>query len=81
MISLEKFLYIPKEYNISNLSKSVVFFAHARADISLSASIAMVAFLNICQPKSHSSAPPEASALQYTVDLKLGWILEKKNLN
>lgn len=70
-------LYIPKEQYISNLSKSLVSFAQARADMSLSASIPM-AFLNISQPKSHSSAPPEAIALQYTVDLKLGWILEKE---
>lgn len=48
-----------------------------RAYISLSASEAMVAFLYMDQAKSHSSTPPAASALQYTVDFKLGLILEQ----
>lgn len=48
-----------------------------RACISLSASEAIVAFLYMDQAKSHSSTPPAASALQYTVDFKLGLILEQ----
>lgn len=48
-----------------------------RAYISLSASEAMVAFLYMDQAKSHSSTPPAASAPQYTVDFKLGLILEQ----
>lgn len=47
-----------------------------RADISLSASEAMVAFLYMDQAKSHSSTPPAAIALQYTVLFKFGLILE-----
>ena len=46
------------------------------AYMSLSASEAMVALLYIFQAKSHSVTPPSAIALQYTVDLKLGLILE-----
>lgn len=37
----------------------------------------MVAFLNMDQAKSHSSTPPAAIALQYTVVFKLGLILER----
>lgn len=50
---------------------------HDRAYMSLSASEAMVAFLNMDQAKSHSSTPPAAIALQYTVVFKLGLILER----
>lgn len=48
-----------------------------RAYMSFSASEAMVAFLYMDQAKSHSSTPPAAIALQYTVDFKLGLILER----
>ncbi len=62
---------LPQSYLFSNQGTLV----QARADLSLTASAATVAFWNICQPKSHSSAPPAAMAAQYTVDLRLGWIL------
>lgn len=52
--------------------------AHDKADLSLTASAATVAFLYIVQQKSHSSTPPAAMALQYTVDLRFGWILTDK---
>lgn len=52
-----------------------------KADLSLSASAAIVAFLNIFQQKSHSSSPPAAMALQYTVDLRFGWILNNTALD
>lgn len=48
-----------------------------RAYMSLSASEAMEAFLYMDQAKSHSSTPPAAIALQYTVDFKLALILEE----
>lgn len=51
-----------------------------KADLSLTASAATVAFLNIFQQKSHSSTPPAAMALQYTVDLRFGWILTNRAL-
>lgn len=51
---------------------------HDRANKSVIASAAMLAFLYIFQPKSHSSTPPEAIALQYTVLFRSGWILDKK---
>jgi len=41
-----------------------------------SASVAMVAFLNCDQANSHSSAPPAAMALQYTVVRRLGSMLD-----
>lgn len=44
---------------------------HERAYRSLLASGAVVSFLYIDQAKSHSSTPPAAIALQYTVDLKM----------
>lgn len=47
-----------------------------RACMSFSASEAMVAFLYMDQAKSHSSTPPAAIALQYTVLFKLALILE-----
>ena len=50
---------------------------HDRAYMSLSASEAMVAFSYMDQAKSHSSTPPAAIALQYTVVFKLGLILER----
>lgn len=50
-----------------------------RAYKSFSASEAMVAFLYIPQAKSHSTTPPSAIALQYTVVLKLGLILDGLN--
>lgn len=52
-----------------------------KADLSLTASAATVAFLNIFQQKSHSSTPPAAMALQYTVDLRFGWILTNRALD
>lgn len=52
----------------------------ARAERSLSASVAMVAFLNCDQANSHSLAPLAAMALQYTVERRLGWILKKDNI-
>lgn len=48
-----------------------------RAWLSFSASEAMVAFLYMDQAKSHSSTPPAAIALQYTVLFKLALILER----
>lgn len=45
--------------------------------MSLSASEAMVAALYMDQAKSHSSIPPAAMALQYTVDFKLALMLER----
>lgn len=49
---------------------------HDRAAISLLASEATAAFLYMDHAKSHSFTPPPAIALQYTVDLKLGLMLE-----
>lgn len=52
-----------------------------KADLSLTTSAATVAFLNIFQQKSHSSCPPAEMALQYTVDLRFGWILTSTTLD
>jgi len=49
---------------------------HARPDNRSSSSAAIVLFLNISHPKFHSSTPPAAMALQYTVLLRFGGILE-----
>ena len=46
------------------LFKSQGALAQANADLSLVASDARVAFLNILQAKSHSSTPPKAMAMQ-----------------
>ncbi len=51
---------------------------HDRPYNSFPASAAMVLFLNIFHPKSHSSTPPAAMALQYTVTFRFGGILEWK---
>ena len=49
---------------MSYLFKSQGALVQAMADLSLTASDARVAFLNILQAKSHSSTPPKAMALQ-----------------
>lgn len=49
----------------------------ARAPRSLSASFTSSAFRNCSHTKFHSSSPPWAMALQYTVDRRLGWILAR----
>lgn len=60
---------------ITDLFSSQGSLVQDRAYMSLSASEAMVAFLYMDQAKFHSSTPPAAIALQYTVDLKLGLML------
>ncbi len=52
----------------------------ARAERSLSASVAMVVFLNCDQANSHSLTPPAVMALQYTVERRLGWILKNNDV-
>lgn len=52
----------------------------ARAERSFSASVATVVELNCDQAKSHSSVPPAAMALQYTVERRLGWILNNEDI-
>lgn len=60
-----------------DLSRSHGCLVQARAARSFSASVAMEAFRNLDQAKFHSTAPPAAMALQYTVERRLAWILKR----
>lgn len=64
--------------SVTDLISSQGCLVQDRPYISLSASEAMVAFLYMDQAKSHSFTPPAAIALQYTVDFRLGWMLEDR---
>jgi len=77
IFSVSVFVVSVKYEGRSHLFSSSVFLVQASADMSLLASLATEALLDCDHPNSHSDLLPAATALQYTTERRLGWMLRR----